>query len=831
MPSGSTHPIDFGPFLTNRFGEHYLPAVNRETFSENGAVPLFRHHFGNTFNTPDTLYLIVGTDSGLLPHFLLQQPLPPGSRYLFIEFNSLQHRLTTENPLPPLPANSCTVANPNSWQQTAKTWGIEQYLFASSVQLVQSLSVVDGFFPPYMDLFNQVKQWMDAFHTEVAINTGTRDFMQRSLENIGENRLPAKLLQGTCPNQTAVLLAGGPSLDDILPWVQENRQHMLLLSIARITPRLLEANITPDIVFSIDPQDESFHESRQMLELWQKSLFVHMYHVHSSLLGQWRGRNLFMGLRFPWPTPLNPDNLFFEGITVANQALGVAIDMGVKQVILGGFDLCFTREGFTHANGSLERQAGPSMHTPELVVETNGGWRAESRHDFHLAAASLAKMAQEAEGRCHVINPAPGAMKINHVHHIPLEQVTLPPIQGEPLLSHLPPDPERTHHYRTMLQELGRMRKEVDAVRTLTREALICNERLFGRQGKPADFRFKKKMDAIEASLDGKHADAATLVKKWGVREFLRLARPDQERAWSDAEIEETGRRYYEIYRESASAVIRLLEQAVQRLNSRLEEERPQPNAKTLLEQWQRDEQPGRALVWQDHRLAQGHPLPPLIQEALPSLEQAFHYLVHEKPDPNQTRWQEKQHPRLVRARGFYFFQHQDGERLQGLISGLQQSGLDAEMAGAVELLQGYALDLAGEREGAIAAYLRATESPWMAEEAWRRLATIALEARQFPVAIDALGRLAELSPSYRPQFGDLLRITGQPALAARVWRDYLNEAPGDAVTGLKLARLHREHGEVAEAIARVRAILAQQPDHAAARELLHELERNDVPG
>ncbi len=84
---------DFGPFLVNRFGESYLPSVNRELFSKVGSDAYYAGHYQEGLHGEDTLYLIVGTDAGLLPKWIIRKGVPEGALYLFIEVPEIIERL------------------------------------------------------------------------------------------------------------------------------------------------------------------------------------------------------------------------------------------------------------------------------------------------------------------------------------------------------------------------------------------------------------------------------------------------------------------------------------------------------------------------------------------------------------------------------------------------------------------------------------------------------------------------------------------------------------------------------------------------------------------
>ncbi|MBF0308885.1 MAG: DUF115 domain-containing protein [Magnetococcales bacterium] len=820
-----------GTFRTNRFGEPYLPLVNKESFSANGSAALYQQHFGEAFKDKDYLYIITGTDSGLLPAYIRRKGLPDGSRFLFVELPEIIAALAAAGIGQDLPANMA-LCTPLDWEAKAAEFSIRDYFYLGNVAMLRSLAALDANLVEYAGLHANIANSLHQHRMNNLVETGTQIFMLRGLENLAENRLPATLLEEAFPGKTAVLLAAGPSLSEILPWVKAHRQEIVLLAVSRLAAKLQAEGLTPDIFFSIDPHDVAFFASREMLRFGERSLLVSLYHCTPRLVGQWRGRHLYMGPRFLWATPLNVKNHQFPGITVSHQALGLALFMGFSQVILGGFDLCFTKEGFTHAKGSVESDMGPFMDQTEYKVETNGGWLAETRSDFFSAIPSLAELARMGQERgVAVINPAEGAARISGVEHRPLGEIRLDPLDSpawERLQTLLPPDSaeSRQAHAKAMIEELARVREEVSAIRKLAVEGLECNARFFGRKGRAKgqiDYRYKLRMDEVEKEIDTRFHGSAVLVKRWGIREFLKLVRPDKNREWSDADIEEMGARYYRTYQESATAMLKLLDTTRQRLQMRLEEESPNPNLKMLLQQWQNDNQPGRArLFLQNHpaaaQLPQNAKLLPRFEEA----GQRFEEQITQQEHLFKQLIRNKVHPYLVRLKGAELFRQKDADRLRHILAGLENSQL-AEKEELLALFRGFVAELSEDFDAALDEYDR-VKRPYLREESLGRSSAIHLKRQRLDLALPVLAELAQLSPINRPHYASLLRLTGRLQESIAQYREYLSINPADPVARLRLGQALLDAGVPQEAASVVRPILDEDPGHVAALRFLESL-------
>ncbi len=831
MESGSGSGDRYGAFLVNRFGESYLPSINGDTFSTTGSEAFYFNYFGDALRERDSLYVLGGTDGGLLIRYLLRQDLPEGSRYLFIELDDLIPLL--EPVLPELPP-AIRIVSGSSWLAAAREMGLSDYLYLNAVRPAKSLAVVDASIPDYLALWNHVVNDIYRLRMQTALETGNHAFTISGMRNVAENRLASTCLQECFLGQgcTAVLLAGGPSLNDSLPWIRRHRNQLLVIAVARIARQLLQEGIAPDIVAAIDPHEVSFQASNAMLELSPDTLFVNMYHVHPKLLGQWPGRHVYMGLPLPWQSRLTPAQVhFFPGITVSHQALGVAIEMGCARVILCGFDLCFSREGLTHAKGSLESRLGPFMDQTDYQVETNGGWMAETRIDFHTAIASLAQLAAHAASKgCELINPSAGSAKIPGVQYQPWEAMTFLTAESGPetwlqrLRAVLPEEDSaaRVAWYKKVMQELEQVKRTVQEIRRLSAEALECNALLFGRRGKPPDFRHKKRMDRIEELFNTEYATFSLLVRRWGVLQFLALTRVDKDRDWTDDEVEETGARYYRIYKESADAVLNWLDETRKRLRSRLEEESKQPDFRLLCEQWRKDGQPGRYRVVLARRGWTLEDIPAAAQVLLRDMETLLQEQLHPVEDPYRQHVRKSSNPVMVRTKLQSLFQEKNRERLSALADGLCDSEMD-NRDDTLRMIEGYLAELDGNVEDAITAFSGVT-SVWFREQVLAHLASLHLRHGNHADALKVLGQLAEHSPARLPQYAAMLRIAGRNAEAVEVYRRYLVMAENDMVVILKLAHIEQECGNLNAARELYQRVLARDPKNSAAQRLLEEL-------
>lgn len=828
-------------FITNSFGDELLYEVNRNTFSKVGASALYQNKFGKQLFQEDTLYLLVGTDSGLLPKWLMQHELPAGSRYVFIELPQLLRAIREK--IPELGDHErVALATPETWGDLAREFRFQDYAYLNRIRVTHSFAATDAFVPEYHEMRYGVEQEVEAYNRNIQLSIGNHVFIRRHIENVADNLVPAIRLKDAFAGQTAVLLGGGPSLDDILPWVIDNRHRLVVIAVSRIARQLLAAGVEPDMVASVDPHPVSFDVSKEMLNFSERCVLVNAFHITPLLLSQWRGPAVYRGRHYPWETDANENNLPNAGPTVSNTALAMAVELGCSQIILGGVDLCFSREGYTHASGSNERKAGRSLGSVGVRVETNDGAMADTDHAFLQAVSSMAEQAQAAQAKgIQLINPAPAAAKIGGIQHVPLAEISLSdaPLDTAAMIAErLPPRDRdvRRKSLHAVKQELAAANGRIRAVIHLVHDALECNRRLFGRDGKQADFRHKKRMDKIERKLDLRHRKLTNLIKDFGAGLFLRLARPDREREWTDEELERFGIGYYQAYEASAKALLKLVETAQQRTDSRLQELDDAPDLVALFKQWQADQSHGRYRIVQDA----GNVTPSDDQDHILSLAaQTFEDILGQQDTAQARRIKQVMGLSLapVRSKLLVLLDRKDTVELSRLAEQLHDHE-DEDARDLHALAQGYLAEIQGDATAALGHYqslldraadkfaqgMDKAQSDRL-EDALRRMSHITLHQNNPESALMVLDVLSAISPMYEPQYAELLRMTGNVEQAVTVYTDYVQKVPGDFVNMLKLGKLYQDIGQFDSASWIYRHVLEHDGDNTTAKQLLNGLE------
>ncbi|AHF02330.1 hypothetical protein THIAE_07290 [Thiomicrospira aerophila AL3] len=269
---------------------------------------------------------------------------------------------------------------------------IVQNLVSISSTLKKYSNIIDV---EYDEFRKKILAAYNVYASSLILATKKKDFENQAIRNLSHNILPAKFLKSKFKNKVALILGGGPSLDDTVEWVKLNRNKLFIFAAGRIANRLIKEGITPDFIGSIDPYQVSFDNAKTFLKFADKDSFIrtpvliNAYHVNNDLLSQWGGNSVYLGAS---SALLNDDNISLFGPTVAHALVGAAIEFGFKYIYFAGIDLCFT-DGKTHESMSEEVQSdGIASYGEEFTLINNLGEKSTTHREFYKGHQSLTQM-------------------------------------------------------------------------------------------------------------------------------------------------------------------------------------------------------------------------------------------------------------------------------------------------------------------------------------------------------------------------------------------------------------------------------------------------------
>ena len=210
------------------------------------------------------------------------------------------------------------------------------------------------------EAFDRLEKAVKEYITKREINTNTHNRFNRLwISNISRNvpmlgKAPGiNHLKGRFSGYPGILLAAGPGLTRIIPYLEELRKRMLLVCVDTALKPCLEAGVEPDFTVLTDPQYwNTRHMDRCTLE---KSFLVSDVSSYPSVFRKTRRKVFFCSTPFPLGQYLEErteiKGKLKSGGSVATAAWDLIRQMGICDIFCGGLDLSFP-EKQTHYKGS-----------------------------------------------------------------------------------------------------------------------------------------------------------------------------------------------------------------------------------------------------------------------------------------------------------------------------------------------------------------------------------------------------------------------------------------------------------------------------------------------
>ncbi|MFP4294192.1 MAG: 6-hydroxymethylpterin diphosphokinase MptE-like protein [Halothiobacillaceae bacterium] len=793
--------------------ELIINEINGSDFDRTNSVERHHQSFSHLFEARDHLNILIGSDSGLLIRNIVDSDPPEGTRYLFIELPEVIAWLEANAPalVSELPEH-VFLATAENWLEVAKAASINNYAYLGNIRPTESLGAAHDHVDRYTQISWAVEESIKTMLWKIQSTLGSAQFVKRQILNLSEARQPAATLKDRHKGQNALLLAGGPSLDKILPWVKENRAQLILIAVSRISRRLVEVGISPDYVVSVDPHDVSFLVSKEMLSFSEETRFVYANHVNSRLLRNWPYRSYYMGNLFPWKSSIDKtNNMNGPGPTVTNSALELAFHLGISKVLLCGVDLCFDDGGSTHAKGSVEAQLGPNLMQRTIVVTTYDGRSADTTIAYKEAADSINSQAKRhLRNGMRTYNFSRGAVALENV---------APADQPKEFLNPVDTEPSTPQHHRDeasiekIKEELGQAIYSCQQISQQAKKARELNKKFF--EGTPetaiASRKARIEIDKIEKSFKRRFRHHARLIRQLGVREFLKITSLGSSRDLEDFERAERDLdRYYGAYEAGARTLLEWLEKSADMIDQRLLESKKlnASSIKILKDLWIEQGTPARYLRY-THDIERC--CPEILEDLREDLEKLLNnkdeLVSHSRSKFNPVRGLEQAHSAFVRK---------DDEALARIGKYIGASKWHSNS----ELYETYVRGLNEQRRENYAEAIRYFEpiisEPYepLLEHALRQTASCYLALGLGEQAIQALEILSSFNPMYRKQLIAALLIAKRYEEAVLVAEAHIGQFPTDLGMMYLLGKTYAQQGAREAALMMTRHILSQDPTH-----------------
>jgi len=818
------------PFITNKYNEEYLYSINRNSFANKRSTDVFDNYFQKKIFIESTFYIISGTDSGLLIEYIVRNGVPKGSRYLFIELPSHIDKLNKR-----IYSLGCkeeiSVETIENWKICANEMQIDSYIYQQKSVFLKSLSATDLFEIQYHKINLILEEELQEYVFRVNASLGNHAFLDQQLMNISENIHPVKKLANLLPGSTCIVLAGGPSLDEMIDWVVNNRKKLVVIAVSRIAKRLLSANLIPDIFISVDPIHNSFEVSREMLLFPSDPLFVHTSNVNAGLLSQWQGRSAYIGDLVPWASKLNTKNFQGDGPTVTNTAISLAIYMNVSEILLAGVDLCNSQQGISHASGSTEAEiTGANLSFIGVNTTTYAGDSAQTTIQMSLAARVLDEQAIYAKNvNIKVYNLSINATASEHIEYLSTNNIEFSDSTGDiqELFESVFPTIDvtfRKKHCQQLLKDVNKLIEDNKEINSLAKQALEHNKQLFDKNlTDEKAYSHKIQMDKIEKKFDTKFKVTASFIKEFGIQYFVKCVQPKGTEDWSDAKLEQTGNLYYQAYVNSCDLVLKKLITTQKRLLSRISELSTKPPVTKIIAQWENDVQLGRCHLLRKYQENLSYFFSEQEDSLLINTQKQYENQLNTSTQ-FKTNLEKVSPLKGIKVKILLLFKQQDSTNLAKLVQGLFTVAENNDAAAPLfYLAQAYLLCLNEQYEQSLLAF-EDVGNQNLAEDEFKQIASNALKLNLPDLAESALSMLVSFNDTYLPQYANILRLLGKTEQAIDAYIKYLTTYDQDIYNWLELGKLFAKINAKESAEMAFNKVLKLDTNNQTANEQLHAL-------
>ena len=797
-------------FTRNPFGERYLYDVDRALFATERAEEVFARRLDVDFAADDTLFVVVGSDSGLLFEHLRRQPLGRGSRRLVVEADHLHALIegaveTDDGTDDDAAATLCRFGD---WREALHACGPDGFAHGGTIRVVESLGCLYDHAGCYVSMLRDVKGEIARLTHHWRIQVAGQRFIRAQMHNACENVLPASTLRGVGEGATAMVIGGGPSLDAAIDWVVANRERLFLIAVSRVCDKLQRLGLRPDVVVAVDPQDGLYDISKQGLS-WEDTPLVSSYHVSPPLLHQWRGPRLYLGPLFPWKTSDDPsgDNVLSVGPTVSHAGAWLAYEWGFERILMTGVDMCFSVGGGSHAGGSVEEMIGALPSQCDVSVRTYAGRTAGTSMGLQHGAEQLEALGRRVNANgARLFNVSADAARIESVPFVELSSVAL---SGDrPVLS-LPDERLlRRAHLERVLDVQKEARRRFGAIRRRCAEALRLIDAMAEARDRGRHTTHQRKLDRLRKALDREHGAWFDVIKEYASAELLASVKPS---GFRDVEAEEQEgwlRGYFRIVRRTAGMFLERLDDCDARTAMRLAELDPEPDVEALLDYWASDATPGRVLLRTWSGGTPGIPAPAPATSSTARVAAARHDFLAtlEERDTGYVRRIRKRYldPANVLRNLAFLFKERAAEDLAALATRLQALETPNDVLGIYA--EGLLAELGEDPAAPLSHYQQVIErfGTWLEseegiperlgallEDVLQRITRCHLASGDGESAVGSLGLLAQLSPAHAPRHAHLLHLLGRHDEALGALEAHVRAAPEDWRALLQLADIY----------------------------------------
>ncbi len=255
----------------------------------------------------------------------------------------------------------------------------------------------------------------------------------------------------------AIIVSTGPSLYKQLPKLKEIQEFVTIISVDASFPILEKQGIKPDIVTSIEriALTSTFFENTS--EEFQKDVIcVSASLQHKKVLNAIKGTKVLVMRPFDYNMYFKLDDYGYvgSGMSAANLAHELAIEMGYKTVVLIGQDLAYGKDGNSHAKGHVLGEDEVKEKEDDVILPAYGGkGTVKSTRVWNLFRDTFIKTIQVYSHKALTINATEGGCQIDGTKEMSFDEIILKHVNQQSIKSKITLTYPEENVYKKLLNQ------------------------------------------------------------------------------------------------------------------------------------------------------------------------------------------------------------------------------------------------------------------------------------------------------------------------------------------------------------------------------------------
>ncbi|WP_168927403.1 6-hydroxymethylpterin diphosphokinase MptE-like protein [Nitrincola alkalilacustris] len=766
--------------------------------------------------------MFVGSDSGLLiPYLEARIEKNASEKYLIVEEPAVLAELADKVSIQSDNIIMCTL---DAWSESLDALGFQRFIFMSKVRLLKSFACMDSYAECYQELFTSVESSFVRERLLIQASTiGSRKFLELQLINVPDYQHPATEIVPVIQGRDVLILAGGPSLENLQDWLITHREHFIIIAVTRVAGFLKILNIKPDYYITVDPNPISFSISRDALAHSVDVPLIASNHANETLVSNWISPVYTLDDRLAWLSDLNLPSLPSAMPTVTHSAILVALEAKARRIFMAGMDLCYGKGHKSHVIGTAEAANGPKLSGRTFPVKTYSGAMAETDSRLLLSIQFAEKLAQDAhEQGVPVFNLSSQAAVVPGIEYMDCSNVSFDATQGAVSLDTKEDNAADQVYLQALRAELQAFDNDLAGLQVQLKSRSSSLPRLFNQTGvlNNSVWDEVKQIDELVAELGESRVRFFMI---WGFGYFFETLDNKAIDQITAHELQGYFTAHYKNHLLIIKEIRQTLKVALQKCERRLKEFDSNHLAE-LVDEWLAVDE-----YFRIYHMTKLHPElkdQSNYQSVCLRLASAYDALSEKIDAEEYARCKRRSGKSSLIQKALDMFKRGAIEQLKDIQHLLLTDNHSRYPASLYDLVRAYIAELEKDPEQALSAYesILMQEDPELLMPVLKRVLVISSERGDQQQALQAIECLSLLDKTYLKYYAEFLLRTGDTDSALDKLADYHQAYPNDIDNLARIAEIYLDTNHPEQAQELISNLLTEYPDHYGVKRVAQKI-------